>query len=104
MARRERLRFKDVQTGAGDLLFPQTVHQGRFVEQGPPRRVHQDGAGLQHRQSWPAEEMARLGGGTKMERDDVRRPQQLVELDVAEAQRVGQPGARVERPGHHLQA
>jgi hypothetical protein len=98
----EGLCFEDVQACPGQPLLAEGLHQRGLVHQVPPRGVDQDRPGLEEGQALPVEEVACLRRGPKVQGDDVRGPQQVLQLDVAKPQPSRQVRVRVEGPGHHL--
>ena len=91
---RQRLARVDVERGAGDRSGLQRGRQRRQVDDLAARAVHDDGGRLHLRERVGVDEVARLLGERRVQRDEVRAAEQLVELDQL---RAGGAGARLRR-------
>ncbi len=85
MAGRRRLFREDIDTGCGDLAMSERIDEGRLDHEAGARDVYQDRRRLHPRKSVVADEVPRFVGQRTVQRDDVRRRQQLVEVGVDEA-------------------
>jgi len=88
----QRLLLEDVQRGAGDLAGVERGDQGFVVEQATARAVDDAHAGLAARQRINAEDVVRAVGQRRVQRQEVRLRQDLVDLEQFDAERLGDLG------------
>src|SRR2546427_361636 len=86
VVRRGRLAAEDVQPGAADRACLEQLHQGGLVDERATRGIDDDRVRPKHREQPPVDYPLGLRRVGEVERDDVRRREEVVELDDRRAQ------------------
>ena len=77
---RQRFRFENIQRGRGDVAGTQGLGERCFIDQSAPRAIDHARAAFRLRQPRGVEQMMGLRRERRMERDEIRGGQQVVEL------------------------
>ena len=84
--RGRRLLGEHVEGGAGDLAGIERRAQGRFVDQPAARAIDDAHALLHRRERLGVDDVPGLVGERRVQRDEIGAPEQLVELDLLDAE------------------
>ena len=101
---RRRLLLEDIERGAGDAARLDRARQRQLVDEAAAGAVDEARARLEARQLGLAEEVPRVPGERRVDRDEVGPREELVELDAFHAQALGGLARQIRVVGDDLHA